>query len=551
MNLARLQAVVRRRFPVPLHLMLGGLVVVAALIRVHMALQPGLWVDEIFSLAMATGHSLEQPAAVANPALGDYEEAGFGQPAAKWRQYLQHDRPVASPERVIRAVRLSDTNPPFYYIALSGWTVLVGTSDMALRLFSVVAALACFPLLWKVGQRVGGRLLAAHACLLFGFAPAAVYYSVEGRMYSLTWLVGLALACVSLRLHQDGGRLPGLLAWALAGAVALLTHYFLVFVWVACAGWLLLMPGRISRADSAATIAASVALVLPWYLNVPATLAQWRVTAGWLDGRLPVQEAWLAPAKLIWAMFSPSPEGWYPPYLGWMIAGALLAACVAALRKGSGALLSRVHLLVWFWLAASVTGLVVFDLVRGTSAALVTRYALMGLPAAVLLVGAFLSRMSSPAAGALVLVVLLGWLPGIRSMATSPPRPSYPFIQLAGYLDARTTARDVILVRSIPSGVLGIARYMKGETPIASWVEQLQTRGGGRDLAPLVKGVCQVVVVSIHTSTRVNSAEPWLQAHATLIAEERVERVRVHHFRPDTALARPKEECPHLQNSTS
>src|SRR6478736_1598191 len=30
----------------------------------------GLWTDEVFSLAMATGHSLEHPSRVADPALG-------------------------------------------------------------------------------------------------------------------------------------------------------------------------------------------------------------------------------------------------------------------------------------------------------------------------------------------------------------------------------------------------------------------------------------------------------------------------------------------------
>ena len=33
-----------------------------------------LWVDELFSLAIATGHSLEHPAAAAKPALGDFVE---------------------------------------------------------------------------------------------------------------------------------------------------------------------------------------------------------------------------------------------------------------------------------------------------------------------------------------------------------------------------------------------------------------------------------------------------------------------------------------------
>jgi hypothetical protein len=47
-----------------------GLALRAALVDRH-----GLWVDEVFSLAMATGHGIEHPASRAVPALGDYVES--------------------------------------------------------------------------------------------------------------------------------------------------------------------------------------------------------------------------------------------------------------------------------------------------------------------------------------------------------------------------------------------------------------------------------------------------------------------------------------------
>ena len=46
-----------RRRTLPLILLLA----VAAFLRIILAFQPGIWGDEIFSLAMATGHSLEPP----------------------------------------------------------------------------------------------------------------------------------------------------------------------------------------------------------------------------------------------------------------------------------------------------------------------------------------------------------------------------------------------------------------------------------------------------------------------------------------------------------
>ena len=44
-------------------------------LRIPMLDRSGLWADELFSLAIATGHSLEHPASNAQPELGDYVEA--------------------------------------------------------------------------------------------------------------------------------------------------------------------------------------------------------------------------------------------------------------------------------------------------------------------------------------------------------------------------------------------------------------------------------------------------------------------------------------------
>ena len=49
--------------------LLFGVFALTALLRIGVAGQSGLWGDEIFSLAMATGHSLEHPAAAANTTL--------------------------------------------------------------------------------------------------------------------------------------------------------------------------------------------------------------------------------------------------------------------------------------------------------------------------------------------------------------------------------------------------------------------------------------------------------------------------------------------------
>src|SRR5262249_2245803 len=213
---------------------------VAALLRIGLALHPGLWSDEIFSLAIATGHSLEHPANEANQGFGDYVEPLAPHPPSTFRRYMQHEPSPAGPRRVIRAVLLSDTNPPLYYLGLNLWSRVAGTSDAGLRLFSTVWAIACFPLLWLVGFNLGNKRTAWVGCLLFAFSPLALYYSAEGRMYSLVWFLALSLVFCTLMLGRHGPRSAWLVMWTVSAAAGLLTHYFFAFVFAACICWLLL-----------------------------------------------------------------------------------------------------------------------------------------------------------------------------------------------------------------------------------------------------------------------------------------------------------------------
>src|SRR5207249_11546319 len=127
---------------------------------------------------------------------------------------------------------------------------------------------------WAVGRRMGGGRTARTACLLFAVAPAALYYSGEGRMYSMLWFLGLALAWSTLALAERGARPHLAMLWVLAGAAGLLTHYFFMFVWLACVAWLGLHPGKTSRVRVAGATVAIGLLVLPWYVLLPESLAR-------------------------------------------------------------------------------------------------------------------------------------------------------------------------------------------------------------------------------------------------------------------------------------
>ena len=144
-----------------------GIVALAAVLRLVVAGQSGLWGDEVFSIAIATGHSLEHPAAAARPERGDFVEPDYAVPPEEFRKYLKHDSSLESPARVVRATLLSDTSPPLYYLLLYAWTLLAGTSDIALRSLSIFFSLLCLPLLVLIARQVAGSGTSFASAVLF------------------------------------------------------------------------------------------------------------------------------------------------------------------------------------------------------------------------------------------------------------------------------------------------------------------------------------------------------------------------------------------------
>ena len=387
------------------------IVVMAALPRIVSMSRQDLWADELFSLAVATGHSLEHPAAAAVAADGDFVEPAGAVPAAAFQRYLAHERPAAGADRVVRAVLRSDTSPPLYYLLLNVWTRLLGTSDAALHGFSVLWSLLTLPLLWLLGRRVAGSREAALACLLFALAPISLYYSVEGRMYAMTWCLSSLTAWLTLRLHDPGGA-GALTLWVVTSAAGLLTHYFYLFVWAACLAWLLLRPGRAARLHVAAAAAVVALAIAPWYRLVPASLAQWRITGHWLDGRPSPVRLLVAPLTLGWGYLSG--RGVWGGLNGAdvLVALAMLAAAAAWLRRDRTAVFSGPRALLWLWALAACTGPVVFDLLRNTSTSLITRYALAGLPAGLLLAALAIAALPRRWGCVALALMLLAWVPG-------------------------------------------------------------------------------------------------------------------------------------------
>jgi hypothetical protein len=510
------------------------LVAAAACVRLAMIPRSNLWADEIFSLAVATGHSLEHPARQADPAQGDFLEVDTPQSPARFREYLEHREPAAGWAGVIRAVTLSDTSPPLYYLLLYGWTRLVGASDWAVRLFSVAWIVASLPLLWSLARRTGGGRAVYGTVAFFAFAPISVYYSVEARMYSLLWFSTCALMLSALLLHQKGANLWRVAAWIAAAAGGLLTHYFFVFPLGAAVAFLVLSPGRLRRGYIALVVVAAALLVSPWYARLPEQFANWRITAGWLESPPYKFDRLTSTRDFVLHFFSG--ESFYLWKLhkkanatAYALFGLIALVSVLCLRRR---LLQPPRLLLWLWFGSGCAGPVLLDLVQGTYMVAVPRYASTALPAAYLLVGTGLGCFGVRARTAIVALIVAAWVPTLGSIFQKRSRSGPDLRGVAEAIAAQSTGTDLVLIHSIPSGVIGFARYYDGPAPIASWVEQLGERRAPESLRSLAAGRTAIHFFRFHEVGAPAPEEDWLRVNAVVARETRVAGSLVTEFRP-------------------
>ena len=514
------------------------LLVVAGILQFTLARRHSLWADEFFSLAMATGHSLEHRAADAQPQLGDFVEPQTPVPAADFRRYLQHESPPASPARVVRAVLLSDTSPPLYYLLLQVWTLTFGTSDLALRLFSVSFSIASIPLVAVLGCRIADRRAAIASCVLFAFSPMGIYYSTEGRMYSLLIFLALATALASLLLQERGPGVGYCLLWIALSAAGFLTHYFFVFPWLANAAFLFFQPGNFYRRWLLLCGLATGLIILPWIWMAAGTFNDWKVTQGWLEWKPMGFHRVRALAAQFTQFFSADGDGlWRTP--PWFALCSLtlfgLAAALAPAGRLRQQLFSGRCLFLWLWLIAACVGPTAIDLLQHTYTSAFPRYAISGVPAACLLGGIVLSLVGPRLNVAFLCLVVIAWLPGLHNIYRQESRYGEPVRKIAQSISATAGPFDLVLVHSIPSGVLGLARYARTSAPFCSWVQQLGNRHVPESLKALAHGRSRIVLVEFELHEVAPAPEEgWLRATATTVNQKRNETINLIEFKPST-----------------
>jgi hypothetical protein len=202
----------------------------------------------------------------------------------------------------LRSVVHSENTPPLWYLLAWVDSRILGTGEVALRLPSALAGIATVPVAWAIGRELAGRRAALACAALVALNPLLVWYSQEARAYALFVLMAaLAMLCF-LRAERDPTP-RRMAAFALTGALALLSHYFAVFLLIPMALWLLYTP-RTRRA----ALPAAGALAIVGAALVPLIVAQGGHGTQWI-GRWPLIERLEAIPQYYLTGYSGAPLG--------------------------------------------------------------------------------------------------------------------------------------------------------------------------------------------------------------------------------------------------
>jgi mannosyltransferase len=198
---------------------------------------------------------------------------------------------------MLHAVKVSESNPPLYYVLGWAWVKELGTGEVGLRSLSALFGAATVPVGYLIGRQLTSRRAGLVLAALIAVNPMLIWYSQEARSYVLLVFFG-ALAFFFFVRALNTGRGRDLAWWALASALALCSHYFAAFAVAIEALWLLVAlraRWRVVLPAVAAAGAAGLALLplansqtnpthIGWIENSPLAERFWETGASFLIG---------------------------------------------------------------------------------------------------------------------------------------------------------------------------------------------------------------------------------------------------------------------------
>lgn len=248
-----------------------------------------------------------------------------------WRDEVDALRfSTAPPQDMLSNFTRAGWNGPLYYILLRGWIAAAGTTEYALRFFSLLLGVICIPLTYVLGRRLFSADVGIVSALLVTTSPYLCWYSQEVKMYALVPALAL-LAMYSLRRALQEGRWHWWLIQVVTTSLAFYTHVLAALMVPVQVAWVLADWSRARQRWRGALVSLGF-LTLPYL-----PLAVWQAPLA-----LQARDTGFTPYSLeqmcvvLMNRWSTGIEGWGRPF-----ASALMVVLAAMAVVISGTLLPR------------------------------------------------------------------------------------------------------------------------------------------------------------------------------------------------------------------
>lgn len=207
---------------------LAGILLAAGVLRGHHLGQESAWLDEAFSIHVAT-------TSIAN----------------------------------ILKETAADIHPPLFYFVLLGWEKVVGHSEAAARALSVVFDLSGIAAAYAFGRRLVGAPAALIAAVILAISPFHIEFAQEARMYALLGLLSTA-SMWAFVVFMERRTQRAAACYVVLTSLLTYTHIYGFFI-LAAQGLTIVMMlvrdpprGRAALRAWTLPLAAVGALYLPW-----------------------------------------------------------------------------------------------------------------------------------------------------------------------------------------------------------------------------------------------------------------------------------------------
>jgi mannosyltransferase len=166
-----------------------------------------------------------------------------------------------SPGKMLGLIPQAESTPPLYYCVAWVWARIFGYGEVGLRSLSALAGVALIPVLYSASWKLVSRRAGLIAAALAACSPLLIWYSQEARSYELLALL-TALSLLAFAYARARPTPRALVAWVIACALALATHYYAALVIVPEALWLLYEHRRSRPVQTAFGVIAVCGLAL-------------------------------------------------------------------------------------------------------------------------------------------------------------------------------------------------------------------------------------------------------------------------------------------------